>query len=153
MRSRGNAIVGLDIGTTKICALAADPLEGEPMKITGFGMAKSDGISKGVVVNIEKTVRSIQHAVRECELMSGTQIRSILAGIAGQHIMGRNSHGMVTVHNNRTVSEEDIHRVIEAAQAEGQVVLTFGGSAGRNFRPIANVFQEKFGVETVVATG
>ena len=117
MRSRGNAIVGLDIGTTKICALAADPTEGDPMKITGFGMASSDGISKGVVVNIEKTVRSIQHAVRECELMSGTQIRSVLAGIAGQHIMGRNSHGMVTVYNNRTVTEEDIRRVIEAAQA------------------------------------
>ncbi len=117
MRSRDNPIVGLDIGTTKICALAADPFDGDPMKIIGFGAAVSDGIRKGVVVNIEKTVRSIQKAVRECELMSGTQVRSVLAGIAGHHITGRNSHGMVTVHNNRTVTDEDIRRVIEAAQA------------------------------------
>jgi cell division protein FtsA len=70
-----------------------------------------------VVVNIEKTVRAIQQAVRECELMSGAQIKEVYAGIAGHHIHGINSHGMVTVQNNRTVSEDDVRRVIDAAQA------------------------------------
>jgi cell division protein FtsA len=69
------------------------------------------------VIDIDKTVRSIQQAVRECELMSGVQVKEVLAGIAGHHIQGINSHGMVTVHNNRSVSDEDIRRVIEAAQA------------------------------------
>jgi cell division protein FtsA len=117
MASRDNVIVGLDIGTTKICALAAEADSGDTLNIVGFGQAPSEGINKGVVVNIEKTVRSIQRAVRECELMCGTQIKSVYAGIAGRHIKGVNSHGMVTVQNNRTVSDEDIRRVIEAAQA------------------------------------
>jgi cell division protein FtsA len=117
MRNRENVIVGLDIGTTKIVALAAEADSGEPLNIVGFGQAPSEGINKGVVVNIEKTVRSIQRAVSECELMSGTQIKMVYAGIAGQHIRGVNSHGMVTVQHNRTVTEEDIRRVIEAAQA------------------------------------
>lgn len=117
MRNRDNLIVGLDIGTTKICALAAEAGLGEPLNIIGFGTAPSDGINKGVVVDIEKTVRSIQQAIRECELMSGAQIKDVFAGIAGHHIRGVNSPGMVTVHNNRTVSEDDINRVIHAAQA------------------------------------
>ncbi len=117
MRNRENVVVGLDIGTTKICALAAEGDSSEPLNIVGFGQAPSEGINKGVVVNIEKTVRSIQRAVRECELMSGSPIKNVYAGIAGRHIKGINSHGMVTVQNNRTVSEEDIRRVIEAAQA------------------------------------
>lgn len=117
MRNRDNIIVGLDIGTTKICVLAAEEDEGRPLKIVGFGQANSDGIRKGVVVNIEKTVHSIQQAVRECELMCGVQIKEVLAGIAGHHIEGINGNGMVTVQNNRTVSDDDISRVIEAAQA------------------------------------
>ena len=110
-------IVGLDIGTTKICVLAAEVDGGHPLKIIGFGQANSDGIRKGVVIDIEKTVHSIQQAVRECELMCGVQIKEVLAGIAGHHIDGINGNGMVTVQNNRTVSDEDISRVIEAAQA------------------------------------
>ncbi len=117
MRNRDNLIVGLDIGTTKICALAAEMDGQSPLKIVGFGQAPSAGIKKGVVVDIEKTVRSIQQAVRECELMCGVQVKEVLAGIAGHHIQGINSHGMVTVHNNRSVSEQDIQRVIDAAQA------------------------------------
>ena len=117
MRNRENIIVGLDIGTTKIVALAAEADSGEPLNIVGFGQAPSEGINKGVVVNIEKTVHSIQRAIRECELMSGTQIKTVFAGIAGQHIRGVNSHGMVTVQHNRTVTDEDVRRVIEAAQA------------------------------------
>ena len=117
MRNRDNIIVGLDIGTTKICALAAEVDGGRPLKIVGFGQANSDGIRKGVVIDIERTVRSIQQAVRECELMCGVQVKDVLAGIAGHHIDGINGNGMVTVQNNRTVSDEDISRAIEAAQA------------------------------------
>ncbi|MBF0278545.1 MAG: cell division protein FtsA [SAR324 cluster bacterium] len=111
-----NIIVGLDIGTTKICAIAAGTDSGEILDIVGVGTAKSEGLRKGVVVNIEKTVQSIKKAVEECELMCGQQINSVYAGIAGHHIRGTNSHGMVTVYRNRVVSEEDIRRVIDAAQ-------------------------------------
>ena len=81
-----------------------------------MGTAKSEGLRKGVVVNIEKTVKAIKKAVEECELMCGTQIRSVYAGIAGHHIRGQNSRGMVTVYHNRIVTDEDIRRVIDAAQ-------------------------------------
>ncbi|MCZ6532204.1 MAG: cell division protein FtsA [SAR324 cluster bacterium] len=117
MRNRDNIIVGLDIGTTKICAMAAEVDGGRPLKVVGFGQSTSDGIRKGVVIDIEKTVRSIQQALRECELMCGVQIKEVLAGIAGHHIQGINRDGMVTVQNNRTVTDDDIRRVIEAAQA------------------------------------
>ena len=111
-----NIIVGLDIGTTKICAIAAEVDSGEVLNVVGVGTAKSEGLRKGVVVNIEKTVQSIKKAVEECELMCGQPIHSVYAGIAGHHITGTNSHGIVTVHRNRVVSEEDIRRVIEATQ-------------------------------------
>lgn len=115
-RNKNNLIVGLDIGTTKICAIAAEADSREVLNVVGVGTAKSEGLRKGVVVNIEKTVQSIKKAIEECELMCGQQINSVYAGIAGHHIKGTNSHGMVTVYRNRTVSEEDIRRVIDAAQ-------------------------------------
>ena len=111
-----NLTVGLDIGTTKICAIAVEGDDVEELNVVGIGTAKSDGLRKGVVVNIEKTVKAIKKAVEECELMCGTQIRSVFAGIAGHHIRGQNSRGMVTVYHNRIVTDEDIRRVIDAAQ-------------------------------------
>ena len=111
-----NLIVGLDIGTTKICAIAVEDDDIEALNVVGVGTAKSEGLRKGVVVNIEKTVKAIKKAVEECELMCGTQIRSVYAGIAGHHIRGQNSRGMVTVYHNRIVTDEDIRRVIDAAQ-------------------------------------
>ena len=111
-----NLIVGLDIGTTKICAIAVEEDDIETLNVVGVGTAKSEGLRKGVVVNIEKTVKAIKKAVEECELMCGTQIRSVYAGIAGHHIRGQNSRGMVTVYHNRIVTDEDIRRVIDAAQ-------------------------------------
>ena len=111
-----NLIVGLDIGTTKICAIAVEGNDIEALNVVGVGTAKSEGLRKGVVVNIEKTVKAIKKAVEECELMCGTQIRSVYAGIAGHHIRGQNSRGMVTVYHNRIVTDEDIRRVIDAAQ-------------------------------------
>ena len=111
-----NLIVGLDIGTTKICAIAVEGNDVKALNVVGVGTAKSEGLRKGVVVNIEKTVKAIKKAVEECELMCGTQIRSVYAGIAGHHIRGQNSRGMVTVYHNRIVTDEDIRRVIDAAQ-------------------------------------
>lgn len=111
-----NLVVGLDIGTTKICAIASDAESKEVLNIVGVGTTKSEGLRKGVVVNIEKTVQSIKKAIEECELMCGQQITSVFAGIAGHHIKGTNSHGMVTVHHGRTVVQEDVGRVIEASQ-------------------------------------
>ena len=111
-----NLTVGLDIGTTKICAIAVEGDDIEALNVVGVGTAKSDGLRKGVVVNIEKTVKAIKKAVEECELMCGAQIRSVFAGIAGHHNRGQNSRGMVTVYHNRIVTEEDIRRVIDAAQ-------------------------------------
>ena len=114
--NNNNMTVGLDIGTTKICAIAVEGDDVEELNVVGVGTAKSDGLRKGVVVNIEKTVKAIKKAVEECELMCGTQIRSVFAGIAGHHIRGQNSRGMVTVYHNRIVTDEDIRRVIDAAQ-------------------------------------
>ena len=111
-----NLTVGLDIGTTKICAIAVEGDDIEELNVVGVGTAKSDGLRKGVVVNIEKTVKAIKKAVEECELMCGAQIRSVFAGIARHHIRGQNSRGMVTVYHHRIVTDEDIRRVIDAAQ-------------------------------------
>jgi cell division protein FtsA len=111
----GELIVGLDIGTTKICAVVGS-VGPDGTDIVGTGTHTSDGLRKGVVVNIESTVDSIQKAVEEAELMGGCEIRSVYAGIAGGHIKGFNSHGIVAIKGNE-VTEKDIERVIDAARA------------------------------------
>jgi len=108
-------IVGLDIGTTKICCIVGE-LTPSGVDIVGIGMHPSVGLRKGVVVNIENTVASIKHAVEEAELMAGCEISSVYAGIAGGHIKGFNSHGVIAV-KNREVTDQDIERVLEAARA------------------------------------
>ncbi|GAA5317769.1 MAG: cell division protein FtsA [Candidatus Pelagadaptatus aseana] len=109
-------IVGLDIGTSKVVAIVGEvSAEGE-LEIVGIGSHRSTGLKKGVVVNIESTVQSIQRAIEEAELMAGCQIHSVYAGIAGSHIRSLNSHGIVAV-KDREVFEEDVERVIDAAQA------------------------------------
>ncbi|MFH1091867.1 MAG: cell division protein FtsA [Pseudomonadota bacterium] len=108
-------ICGLDIGTTKICCVVGEAAAGR-VDIVGIGLHPSVGLRKGVVVNIEKTVESIKHAVEEAELMAGCEISSVYAGIAGGHIKGFNSHGVIAV-KNREVLAQDIERVIEAARA------------------------------------
>jgi len=111
-----NLIVGLDIGTSKVVAIVGEiTTEGE-IEIIGFGSHPSKGLKKGVVVNIESTVQSIQRAVEEAELMAGCQINSVYAGIAGSHIKSINSHGIVAI-KDREVSEMDLDRVIDAARA------------------------------------
>ncbi len=108
-------IVGLDIGTTKICAVVGE-VSGDGINIIGIGTHPSVGLRKGVVVNIEATVESIQKAVEEAELMAGCEISSVYAGIAGGHITGFNSHGIIAVKGSE-ITQSDVDRVIEAARA------------------------------------
>ncbi len=110
--------VGLDIGTTKIaCIISEQDANGE-LKIVGVGVSPSDGLRKGVVVNIDKTVRSIQKAVEEAELMAGIDVDSVWVGIAGDHIRAINSRGVVAIsRDNNEISELDVIRAIDAAKA------------------------------------
>ncbi|MEM8766936.1 MAG: cell division protein FtsA [Pseudomonadota bacterium] len=109
-------VVGLDIGTNKVAAIVAEVTPEGELEIIGIGSHFSRGLKKGVVVNIESTVQSIQRAVEEAELMAGCQIDSVYAGIAGSHIRSINSHGIVAI-RDREVLPQDIDRVIDAAQA------------------------------------
>ena len=111
--------VGLDIGTTKITAIVAELDEdGEGIRIAGVGTAPSDGLKRGVVVNLDKTTRSIQYAVQEAERMSGRTIRGVYAGIAGDHIRGINSRGVIAVsRKDAEIRPHDVEWVIEAAKA------------------------------------
>ncbi|MDG2272416.1 MAG: cell division protein FtsA [Halioglobus sp.] len=109
-------IVGLDIGTSKVVAIVGEiGLDGE-IEIVGIGSSPSKGMKKGVVVNIESTVQSIQRAVEEAELMAGCQIHSVYVGIAGSHVRSLNSHGIVAI-KDKEVYRADLERVIDAAQA------------------------------------
>ena len=114
--SDSELIVGLDIGTTKVCAVVAEvSREDRQVKIIGIGDSESKGLRKGMVVNIEDTVRSIKQAVDAAGQMAGCKIRSVYVGIAGGHIMGLNSHGVVAV-QGKEVSAQDVSRVLEAAR-------------------------------------
>jgi len=115
-KATNNLIVGLDIGTSKVVAIVGEiTVEGD-IDIIGIGTQPSRGLKKGVVVNIESTVQSIQRAVEEAELMAGCQIRSVYAGIAGSHIRSINSHGIVAI-KEQEVTAADVARVIDAAKA------------------------------------
>lgn len=108
-------VVGLDIGTTKVSAIVGEPTE-NGLDIVGIGTHPSRGLRKGVVVNIEATVNSIRRAVEEAELMAGGEITQVYTGIAGSHIRGINSHGIVAI-KDKEVKTSDVERVIDAAQA------------------------------------
>ena len=111
-----NILVGLDIGTSKVVAVVGVVNPAGGVEIIGTGMHPSSGLKKGVVVNIEATVNSIQRAVEEAELMAGCSISSVFVGIAGSHISSMNSHGIVAI-RDREVQHLDIERVIDAAKA------------------------------------
>ena len=115
MQHQKDIIVGLDIGTTKICAVVGEASGGD-INIIGIGTHPSIGLRKGVVVNIESTVDSIKKAVEEAELMAGCEISSVYAGIAGGHITGFNSRGIVAIKGSE-ITENDVQRVIDAARA------------------------------------
>lgn len=115
MARKENIVVGLDIGTTKVCAIVGEVTE-DGIDIIGFGSAPSKGLRKGVVINIAATEESIRRAVEDAENMAGCQISSAYAGIAGGHIRGFNSHGIVAVKDGE-ITQADVNRVIDAAKA------------------------------------
>src|SRR5690349_8923748 len=115
-RSDRGLIVGLDIGTSKVVALVGEVNAEGGIEVLGVGSHPSRGLKKGVVVNIESTVQSIQRAVEEAELMAGCEIHSVYAGIAGSHVRSLNSHGVVAI-RDREVSDVDVQHVIDAAKA------------------------------------
>jgi len=115
-RSDRSLIVGLDIGTSKVVALVGEIGADGAVEVVGLGSHPSRGLKKGVVVNIESTVQSIQRAVEEAELMAGCEIHSVFAGIAGSHVRSLNSHGVVAI-RDREVDDVDVQHVINAAKA------------------------------------
>ncbi len=113
-----NIIAGLDIGTTKIACIICEVSAGAEPKIIGVGVSRSEGLRKGVVVNIDKTVQSIQKAVEEAELMAGIDVDAVWVGIAGDHIRAINSRGVVAISRPQNeISEIDVIRAIDAAKA------------------------------------
>src|SRR5262249_23634799 len=124
-RVKEDPIVGLDVGTTKICAVIAEPRgdgtgsqDARGLEVLGVGTAPSRGLRRGVVVNIESTVEAIKQAVAEAEQMAGVEVAGVYAGVAGGHIKSLNSRGVVAVSGkDREVSAADVDRVIEAARA------------------------------------
>ena len=113
--AKSDLVIGLDIGTTKVCAVVGEVTE-DGVDVVGIGTSPSTGLRKGVVVNIEETVKSVQKALEEAELMAGCEIRSVYAGIAGSHIKGFNSHGVIAVKGGE-VTQKDVDRAMEAASA------------------------------------
>jgi len=131
-------ICALDIGTTKICALIGEVDEHNQIKIIGMGNAPSDGLRRGVVINLDRTVQSILRAKEEAERMAGVEIKSVYAGIAGDHIRSINGRGVVAVSGeDHIISPEDKRRVIEAAKA---VALPFD-------REIIHILPQEFIVD------
>jgi cell division protein FtsA len=115
-RTDRDLLVGLDIGTSKVVAIVGEVKADGALEIIGIGSHPSRGLKKGVVVNIESTVQSIQRAVEEAELMAGCEIHSVYAGIAGSHVRSLNSHGIVAI-KDKEVGPGDVERVIDAAKA------------------------------------
>jgi cell division protein FtsA len=115
-RDDRNLLVGLDIGTSKVVAIVAEVSPEGRIEVIGIGSSASRGLKRGVVVNIESTVQSIQRAVEEAELMAGCEINSVYTGIAGSHVKSINSHGIVAI-RDREVTASDVERVIDAAKA------------------------------------
>ncbi len=133
-----DTIVGLDIGTTKTCAVIGFVNENNQIEVTGVGIAPSRGLKNGVIINIDNTVSSVVKAIEDAELMAGTEVGTAYVGVTGQHIKGENSKGVVAVSNRqRTITPVEIKRVIEAAQA---VVIPVD-------REIIHVLSKEFAVD------
>jgi len=119
-------VVAIDIGTTKICVIVAQKLDNDHVEVVGIGKAPSDGLKKGVVVDVAKTIHSIKAAVKEAEMMAGTVIESAYIGISGGHIQSLNSQGVVAIKRGE-IRASDIENVMAAARAvaipEGQQIL------------------------------
>jgi cell division protein FtsA len=117
-KKKDRYVVGLDIGTHKVCAIVAEVTEEGRLDVIGIGQTESKGLRKGIVINLDATIESIKKVVEEAELMAGVEIGSAYVGVAGTHIRGFNSRGVVAVASkNRVISREDVGRSIEAAKA------------------------------------
>ncbi len=115
---KGEIVVGLDIGTTKIATVIGEVDDNEEIKIIGVGCVPSEGLRKGVVINIDKTVKSIVKSVEEAELIAGVDVEEVFVGIAGDHIRSVNSKGVIAVsRNDHEITKADVNRVIDAAKA------------------------------------
>jgi cell division protein FtsA len=115
---RERYIVGLDVGTSKVCAVVGESLDDGSLDVVGIGVAESRGIKRGVVVNLEAAVDSIKKAIEEAELMAGVEIDSVHLALSGPHIKGFNSRGVIAVAGkNREITRDDVRRAIEAAKA------------------------------------
>jgi len=116
MPKNRDIVVGLDLGTTKVCAVVGERTS-EGINIIGLGTSPSHGIRGGVVVNIDKTVKAIRRALEEAQFMAGCDIDGVHVGVAGTHVQGLNSHGVIAIKNRGEVTEADLYRVMDAAQA------------------------------------
>jgi len=134
-----NIIVGLDVGTTKVCTIVGATNANSELEIIGIGTHPSHGLKKGSVVNIDKTVRSIQNSIEEAKLMAGVNFSSATIGVAGSHIYSFNSSGVVAVKNGE-ISQDDVDRVLEAAKA---VVIP-------SDREILHVIPQEFKVDNTI---
>src|SRR5918999_1621566 len=111
-------VVGLDIGTAKVCTVVGELLEDDGVDVIGIGVAESKGLKRGVVVNLEAAVDSIKKSIEEAELMAGVEVGSVHLAISGPHIKGFNSRGVVAVAGkNREITRDDVRRAIDAAKA------------------------------------
>jgi cell division protein FtsA len=155
--------VGLDVGTTKVCAVIAEPAAAGGIDVVGVGAAASRGLRKGVVVNIDSTVEAIKQAVAEAEQMAGVEVSGVYAGVAGGHIRGLNSRGVVAVSGReREVSPADVQRAVEAARAinlpqDREVIhvlpQTFSVDDGEGIREPVGMSGVRLEVEVHVITG
>jgi cell division protein FtsA len=117
-RKKDQFVVGIDIGTHKVCAIVAQITDEGRLDVIGIGQAESKGVRKGVVINLEATIDAVKRVVEEAELMAGVEIGSAFVGLAGSHVRGFNSRGVIAVSGkNRVIEREDVARVIEAAKA------------------------------------
>ena len=120
--ARGGIVVGLDLGTAKFCAVIAERTEAGPVEIIGVGVSPSEGLQRGVVVDVERAVRAIGKAVEEAGLMAGVHVGAVYAGIAGEHLRGFDSHGLIAIGGgDQQIGQADKERVIETAQTVAQV--------------------------------
>ncbi len=118
MKSKQSVIVGLDVGTTKVCALVAEPSEKGSLEIKGLSVVKSQGMRKGVIVDLESAIKSVEKAIDEASQRTGVQIESAFVGVAGSHISTMRNRGVTLISGEaREIGKEDLNRVMEAAQA------------------------------------
>src|SRR5699024_7047413 len=117
MKEQERIVVGIDMGTTKICAIVGAVDEHDRIHILGVGKAESEGLNRGVIINIDKTVNAIQSAIEQAELASGVEVNSVNVGIAGDHIRSMRSKGVVTINNrDNEIMMDDVERLLQDCQ-------------------------------------